>query len=122
MDMETLQPEDAYPVTRFLDDLRGAVWPGVGQSRTIPPYRRALQRAWLERVEYLMTNEPPSSPFRPGVNLGRTDLRPLLREQVTDLMEDIRQGLLLVRERITRAHLEDMLIRMEDALEAEVER
>lgn len=122
MDMEVLQPEDAYRVPLFLDDLRGAIWPAAGRSRTIPTYRRALQRAWLERVAYLMTAELPSSPFAPGVNLTRSDLRPLLREQVSDLMDDIREGLILIRDRVTRAHLEDMLVRMEQVLEAEAER
>jgi hypothetical protein len=117
MDMQVLQPDDAYPVALFLDDLRAAVWPGVGQVRTIAPYRRALQRAWVERVAALMDDDPATGPFAPDEALRRSDLRPLLREQMSDLADDIRAGLVLVRERVTRAHLEDLLVRMQAVLE-----
>jgi hypothetical protein len=118
-EMEVLQPEDAYRLVEFMDDLRVALWAELDGGRSVLPYRRALQRAHLERLEYLMTAELTSSPFfGPAPALDRSDIRPLVREQLVALDAEAEAALLRVRHRVTRAHLEDVRARIAAILDS----
>jgi hypothetical protein len=119
-DLEALEPDDAYPLVEFLDDLRAAVWGELAAGSAVGAYRRALQRAYLERVKTLMTEQPSPSPIAGGtVDLTRSDVRPLLRRQLVELRDDARGALLRVRQRITRSHLEDLIARIDELLDDE---
>ena len=103
---------------QFFDDLRAVIWGELDAGTAADGYRRALQRAYLERVGTLMTEEPPSSPFggaQPDVS--RSDIRPLLRAELTTLREQTTAALLRVRNRVMRAHLEDVLARIAELLD-----
>ncbi len=116
-EMEALQPEGAYPLTEFLDDVRGAVWGDLEQASAVDGYRRALQRAWLARVEYLMTEEPTSNAFQgPAPDVERSDIRPLLRAQLVALRTDVERASRRIRHPATRAHLQDALVRIDRVL------
>ncbi|HSM06673.1 MAG TPA: zinc-dependent metalloprotease [Longimicrobiales bacterium] len=121
-DMEILQPDDAWPVAEYLPTLRSAVFGDLRQVSEIDVYRRALQRAYLERVETLMTEEPPSNPFfGPSVSVGRSDVRPLLRAELQSLRTAADAAAGRVGDTMTRAHLEDLVARIDHILEAEPE-
>ncbi len=74
---------EAYALSAYLEDLHVAVWKDA-QS----PYSRALQRAHVERLEWLMTEEPSftSTP----VNLVTSDIRALVRFRLMTLENDAR--------------------------------
>lgn len=118
-EIEVLQPDDAYPLAEFLDDVRSAVWGDLSSMSALDGYRRALQRAWLERVAFLMTEEPTSNQFQgPAPDVSRSDIRPLLRAQLVELRADVERASRRIRHRATRAHLEDVLVRIDEILEA----
>ncbi len=118
-EMQILQPEDAYPLTEFLDDMQGALWGELEASPTVAPYRRALQRAYIEGLANLMTVELESSPFAgPAPALDRSDIRPLIRAQLRALDTGAAAALRRVRDRVTRAHLEDIRARIHEVLAA----
>ena len=48
---ETTQPEDAYPLLEFLDDVRAGVWQDLASVTAVDGHRRALQRAYLRILE-----------------------------------------------------------------------
>jgi hypothetical protein len=121
-EMEALQPTDAYPLAEFLDDVRAAVWGDMQATSAVDGYRRALQRAWLERVAYLMSEEPTSNAFQgPAPDVSRSDVRPLLRAQLGALRDEVERAVRRIRHTATRAHLEDVLVRIDRVLEAEDE-
>jgi hypothetical protein len=121
-EMEALQPGDAYPLAEFLDDVRTGVWGDLQQASAVDGYRRALQRAWLERVEYLMTEEPTSNAFQgPAPDVSRSDIRPLLRAQLVALRADVERAARRIRHPATRAHLEDVLVRIDRVLKGDAE-
>ena len=85
----------------------------------IDGYRRSLQRAWLETVATLMTEEPPSSPFfGPGVDVSRSDVRPILRADLQALRAEVQRASARVRHAMTRVHLADLVVRIDELLEA----
>ncbi|MCH7639650.1 MAG: zinc-dependent metalloprotease, partial [Bacteroidetes bacterium] len=92
----------------------------------IGPFRRNLQRGYIERLQYLMEEEPSSTAtgfFRyyigiTSIDVSQSDIRPLVRGELQDLAASIRQALPHYRsDRTTRLHLEDALVRIEDILD-----
>ncbi|UCC26763.1 MAG: zinc-dependent metalloprotease [Gemmatimonadales bacterium] len=121
-EMEVLQPEDAWPLAQYLPALRGSVFGDLSTVSAIDGYRRALQRSYLERVAVLMTEEPPTNPFfGPGVDVSRSDVRPLLRAELRALRIDAERGAARVRHDMTRVHLSDLMVRIDEILDAEPE-
>ena len=116
--------DEAYTLGEMLDDLRAEVWTELRRGAAIDPFRRNLQRAYLERLEWLMTEEPDELPrfFRGALNdvdVSRSDIRPFARGQLATLAREIRGALGRTRDRATRLHLEDALVRIQDILEPE---
>ncbi|MEZ4588229.1 MAG: zinc-dependent metalloprotease [Gemmatimonadales bacterium] len=121
---QVISPETAYSQSEFLEDLRRAVWLDPAGGRAIDAYRRALQRAYLERVETLMTEElprPQGNPFfgpqSPPPSVARSDIRPLLRAELVALKRSAQSGASRASDRLTRAHLADVASRIDAILE-----
>ena len=119
-ELEVTEPQDAYPLVEFLDDVRAAVWEDLERVTEIGPYRRALQRAYLERMATFMTDAPaaPTPFFATGPNVGTSDIRPLVREQLRALRNDVSQRLnRRAGHRVTEAHLMDVRVRIDAILD-----
>jgi len=117
-EMEATQPTNAYPLIEFLDDVRAAVWGELDGASAINGYRRALQRAYLERMATLMTEQPTGNAFQGAApDLSRSDTRPLIREQLGELRSEVEAGQRRIRHRVTLAHLSDVLARIDAILE-----
>jgi hypothetical protein len=99
----------------------------------VDTYRRNMQRAYLQQAHYLLHEaESDTGPAfvgqpagqqqrRPAAERGpahrQSDIRPLVREQLVLLRGEIRDALGRgIRDRMTRVHLEDALVRIEEAL------
>ena len=122
-EMEATQPDRAYPLIEFLDDVRLAVWGQIERNSAINGYRRALQRAYIERMQTLMSEQPEGNSFRgPTPDLSRSDIRPLIRAQLLDLREKVETAERRIRHRVSAAHLADLIVRIDAALEAQEER
>ncbi len=116
---------DAYTLGEMLSDLRGAVWSELRTGGSIGVYRRNLQRGYLERMQWLMTEEPETPRFVfPGsvtrVDVAQSDIRPFVRGELETLTGEIdralRRGGL---DRATRLHLRDARVRIERILKPE---
>lgn len=125
-ELEVVQPDDAYPLAELLDDIRAAIWLDPAATAA-DPYRRALQRAHLEGLERLMTEDPeeeesPESSFLgPQPDLSRSDVRPLIRAQLRDLRVTVGDAAANTDDRVARAHLEDVVERINGILEEPTE-
>ena len=120
VEIEATSPATAYPLVEFLDDVRNAIWSELTEAPAINGYRRALQRAYVDRMRYLMEEEPTSNPFQGAApDLDRSDIRPLVRAQLVDLRDDVESAERRMRHRVTEAHLQDVLSRIDDILRPE---
>ncbi|NNE71663.1 MAG: zinc-dependent metalloprotease [Rhodothermales bacterium] len=111
-----------YPPMDFLDDVRAYVFSELNGNRpVIDTYRRALQRAYVERMEYLMTEEPsrPGFFFGTTVDLSQSDVRPMVRGQLKSLAAHVQRVRSMVRDRATQVHLDDLSARIADVLDGE---
>jgi hypothetical protein len=117
-ELQVTQPERALPLAEYLAELRDGVW-GRLTSTAADPYRRALQRAYLEEVEQLLTEEPQGSSFLPAPDVSRSDIRPLLLMQLRRLRTEAQSAARRSNDGVARAHLEDVAERIERVLDPE---
>ncbi|MGH7445013.1 MAG: hypothetical protein ACREKM_09060, partial [Longimicrobiales bacterium] len=131
---EAFLGDATYRPAQMLDDTRAIVWREVTQNQPIDTYRRNLQRAYLEQATYLLSEatsehwSPPGSgnlrvgsnddpPLNADLHIAQSDIRPLIRDQLTLLQAEIRNRLDRgVDDRMTRIHLEDALVRIGEAV------
>lgn len=121
--------EDTYDAFEMMDDLRNGIWRELESSRTIDVHRRNLQRAYLERMEYLLTQELPnvSGSYRAyagwtQVDVSQSDIRPIVRDQLTMLQRSVARALSRAGDRATRVHLADAERRIERILNPDGQR
>jgi hypothetical protein len=111
---------DGYPLIEFMDDLRAAVWHELDDSRpVVDTYRRDLQRGYVERLEYLMTEDPQVSfawYYGTDVDVSQSDIRAYVRGQLRSLEEDARAAAERTRDAATRYHLTDIAERIHQLL------
>ncbi len=108
----------SYTAIEFMDDLRNSIWKETRGTAAINVHRRALQRAYIERMEFLMNNEMPSGGFfgAATVNVSQSDIRPLVREQLQTLLREVRRAEGRISDRATKAHLADAATRIDNIL------
>jgi len=109
---EAINGADAYTPIEMMSDLRNGIWSELRSGAEIDIYRRNLQRAYIERLNYLMT-EDETSGFGGRVNISKSDIRPLVRAELKSLRQQIRNGLNRTTDRNSRYHLEDAVERID---------
>ncbi len=113
---------DTYTPFELMDDLRNAIWSELdSNSPEIDVFRRNLQRGYIERMEYLMTEEPSIPPayreyFSINVDVSQSDIRPIVREQLQTLQDNVDDAINDAGDRATRTHLTDAQQRIDDIL------
>ena len=106
---------EAYGLLDMMSDLRTGVWSELRTGNEISTYRRNLQRAYINRMDYLMTQEQEESRFSRGTNVdvAQSDIRPVVRGELVTLQRNIRNALGRSNDQLTRYHLLDALERIE---------
>ena len=121
---EALMGNKAYTTSDLMNDVTDGVWTELKSNSTIDVYRRNLQRAHLERLDYLLTGDAPQlSPrlieYSGGtrVNASQSDIRSEARAQLLSLKSQIGSTVSRVRDSSTKNHLVDALARIEMILD-----
>ena len=107
IEQEALLGAGAYSLPAMMDDLRGAVWRELAAGQRVDPFRRNLQRAYVERLEALMEDE----------DARRTDVVPQARGQLRTVRAEAQRAIPRTRDAATRLHLEDVIVRIDHALD-----
>ncbi|MGH7699247.1 MAG: zinc-dependent metalloprotease [Gemmatimonadales bacterium] len=125
VEQETAQPRgEGYTPADLFRDVRGGLFGELAARRVrVDPYRRNLQRAFVDQMERLIGTPlaPPRSPFagfpgftppppRPG------DARALARLELQEIRQAARTASARAADRVTRAHLVDLAERIEQIL------
>jgi hypothetical protein len=118
---ETLNGSEAYTLTKMMGDLRRGIWSELSTGRSIDTYRRNLQRAYIDRMGYLMTANPaPASgfiaQFRTSINASQSDVRAVVRAELKTLQRQVRNAA-GASSGMRRAHLQDALERINNILD-----
>ena len=110
----------AYSLINMMTDLRKGVWSELNSGGSIDLYRRNLQRAYIEQMEKLMTEEQSEIPARyrsyvtrTNVDVSQSDIRPVVRGELVTLQRSIRSAVSRTSDQLTRYHLLDALKRID---------
>jgi hypothetical protein len=121
---EAINGNSAYKLTSMMDDVRKGVWSEIYGSSKIDTYRRNLQKAHIERLHYLLTNEPAAIPAewrrwikRTEVNVSQSDIKSVTRFQLRQLERDIKSAIGRTSDTMSKIHLEDCLFRISQILD-----
>ena len=102
-----------------MTDLRRGIFSEVSSGRKIDTYRRNLQRAYIERMEFLMNNEQTPIPARfrrfitrTNVDVSQSDIRPVVRGELVTLRSSLRSAIGRTSDRLSRYHLRDAVERI----------
>jgi hypothetical protein len=113
----------AYSMEELFSDLRNGIWSELKTGSNIDTYRRNLQRAYIERMAYLLNeNEPSLSPQMVALNgqpidASQSDIRPMARYELKALAAQIRTAQARFSSTVIKSHLADALVRIDDALD-----
>jgi hypothetical protein len=78
-----------YKPIQLLSDVRSGLWKEITNKTSVNLYRRNLQRAYLERMEYLMTQEIKNTNSSDYYNVSQSDVRALVRGELLNLKSQI---------------------------------
>ncbi|WP_109302700.1 zinc-dependent metalloprotease [Aquimarina sp. AU474] len=121
---EALNSNEAYTLLNMMTQLRSGLWSELQSGKAIDVYRRNLQRAYVDRMEFLMIKEQPKVPenirrfvVRTNVNASQSDIRAVVRAELNALRRDTRNAIGRSRDQMTRYHLQDIVERVTSILE-----
>jgi len=99
VEQEAVDGASAYKPTEFFTDVRRAIWSEIeATSVTVDPYRRNLQRAYLDVMNDKINGRQASA----------SESRALARNELRTLDGAVRTALMRTTDRATRAHLQDV--------------
>jgi len=117
---EALNNDDAYPYLSMMQELRQGLFSELRSGKTIDVYRRNLQRAYIDRMEFLMTEDQPRlrgafARFsrRTNVNVSQSDIRPVVRAELKNLRRNVQAAIGRTRDQMSRYHLSDLAERID---------
>jgi hypothetical protein len=116
---ETLNGSKAYNLVSMFSELRNGVWSEIYNGKKIDTYRRNLQKAHIERLDYLL-NKATDQSGRYGaasVNVGQSDIKSFARGELNKLRRDVKSMVSRTSDTTSRYHLEDVVARIDMALD-----
>ena len=112
----------AYTLVTMMNDLRKGVWNEVYSGRSIDTYRRNLQRAHLDRLNYLL-NEAKNQRGtnrgyfkQSGITINQSDVKSVVRGELKRLQKDVKRAM-NSGNTLRRYHLQDVVDRIDMILE-----
>ena len=118
---ETHYGSKAYTLAEMMEDLRNGIWSELRSGKKIDTYRRNLQRAYIDRMAYLMTAQNQSgntrSPYvkATAVNTSQSDIRAVVRAELKALQSQLRSA--RGADTMSRIHIADAMERINNILD-----
>lgn len=118
---ETLNGAQSYPLMTLLKDLTDGIWREVKKGKTPDTYRRNLQRAHIERLAYLLSEEQKLSDNQrryggyTTIDVSQSDIRAAARAELNGLYKMVNTKRKSAKG-IAKAHLEDAKSTLEQIL------
>lgn len=123
IDAETLN-EEYYSAYDMLSQLRKGLWSEASRGQSVDIYRRNLQKSYVDRMQFLMTDDGPTRRRgRPGFestfvyNTNTSDIKSLIRGELTTLRAILRTAKNGNINRITKYHYQDVIARIDALLD-----
>tara|TARA_B100001094_G_C18191058_1_gene807275 strand:- start:2788 stop:5286 length:2499 start_codon:yes stop_codon:yes gene_type:complete len=116
---------ESYSLIEMLNDLQSGIWSELRTSSAITVYRRNLQKAYIERMDYLINKKQSEiteiekyTLKRTKVNINQSDIISICRGKLEELKSQIKKRLPSYRDEYSKYHLKDMINRIDSTLES----
>ena len=129
IEIETMaNGKPAYGLNTMLADLRNGVWTELQNGDDVDPFRRNLQRGYIEEMGNLMTVTVETPDLPEGaedyvqltpVTVEQSDIRAAVRAELTTLRGQVERALRRSNSAVTEQHYTDVLVRLDDILDVE---
>jgi hypothetical protein len=114
-----------YSPDGLVTDLEKGIWKEIATHAAIDPYRRDLQKEFVQYLIELMNPPQPTMPANLprgftvmfGGNITNTDIPSIARAHLVALRKHILAAAPLTADRLSRYHLQDVAERIKQALE-----
>jgi hypothetical protein len=120
LQFEAFDATKAYTITEMLGDLKKGIWSELPAHKPVDIYRRSLQKSYIQKLVTLLEPPAPSAqpnPFAAASSMSKTsDVLSIIKGHAKALAAEIRGALPAVQDSATRLHLQDVLERLNDAL------
>ena len=117
---EAVNGTEAYTIIEIVEDLRNSVWTELKTGAKIDVYRRNLQRAHIDQLAFLMTEEQQSIPaayrsffVRTDVNVSQSDIRSVAIAELNELKKLCKTAIAKTADKLSKYHLEDAMARID---------
>ena len=108
----------------MMSELRKGIWSESKNGKPVDTYRRNLQKAHIDRLEYLLTadNQAKASDFggyrkSTVVNTSQSDIRTIARAELNILKRDINNAKNRTSDTMTKYHYDDVSMRISHILD-----
>ncbi|MGB0836594.1 MAG: zinc-dependent metalloprotease [Flavobacteriaceae bacterium] len=120
---EALNGNSAYKLEDMMQDLRSGIFYELKSGNEIDTYRRNLQRAYVERMNYLLNNakdvsRKPSSSYVKStqVKMNASEVIPMVKGELMTLQAQLVKSSKKAKNNTQKYHLEDLSNRIDNIL------
>lgn len=109
---------NAYSLFEMLEDLRSGIWSEIYSNKNIDVFRRNLQKEYISTVSTVFELDSFGGGFSgPSIDIKDSDLRSALRFELDQLKTDINRARPFIKDRASRAHLDDITARINEIVD-----
>lgn len=111
-----------YNALDMVKELQSGIWSELSGSREIDIYRRNLQKAYLDRMDYLLNDADAQQAaaknrYGTAVEVSQSDIQSIVRGELKRLEGQLKNARNRYSDELSRYHLEDALLRIEAILD-----
>lgn len=121
---ETLNGSNSYSLISMINDLQSGIWSELNTGKNIDTYRRNLQRAYVDRLGYLMTAKDVKPSGRNSsyvkatiVTVNESDIVAVVRGELNRVKAAAQRAALATTNTNTKYHLQDIAKRVDGFLD-----
>ncbi len=115
---------ESYSIIEMISDLQNGLFSELKTNNNISVYRRALQKSYVERLDYLIntnTSELKGSEkyslIRTRVNVSQSDMISVCRGKLEELRSQIKKKLPYYKDTHSKYHLRDIQFRINEIID-----
>ena len=107
---EAINGAKAYTLSEMMSDLKKGIWEELYTNKPIDVYRRNLQLAYIDRINYIMNEEQGSTTswarsYVTTVKVSQSDIRTVSVGQLLELKKEIKKSLKKNSDEMSKIHL-----------------
>ncbi len=106
-----------YSALNMLRDVRSGIWSETKTASNVSVFRRNLQRAYLDRMTYLMTEDLNPQRSRQYFNVNQSDVRSIVRAELNELKRTLTSASKGTVNTETKYHYRDCIERIKNVLD-----